>query len=369
MRILKYLLLLLLLGFIALTVFIATQKGDYTVTRTKFIKSPRSTVFAYLNDFRNWDQWGFWKEEDPGAKFTVSPDPSGVGSFYQWKSDKYDGAIKTSFVVEDDSISQQMHFDGNSATYNWKLKDSAGGTIITWHSKGKLRFMNKIQSVFKGGIEEVIGRNFEKSLANLDNNLDYEINTYTISTSVIIQKPAVNYLKQTINSKISEHPRNLRIMLLKMREFFQKNKLQSAGKPFVIYHSYNEIPGITKFSVCMPITEEIFTSAGSDMQFGVLEPMSVVKSTLTGDYSHLKETWKKAETYIENNKLRRKSPIAIEIYNIGSEASKQPSKWSTDVLIPIESTSKSDSTSTVNRVLKPVAKPLQTNLVKKDTAH
>ena len=81
-----------------------------------------------------------------------------------------------------------------------------------------------------------------------------------------------------------------------------QNKLQAAGKPFVIYHSYNEIPGITKFSVCMPVAEEIFISTGSDMQFGSMDSMSAVKSTLTGDYTHLQKAWSEAEKYIAKNR-------------------------------------------------------------------
>ncbi len=367
MRILKYVFLLLFLGIIALTVFVATQKGDYTVKRSIFIKSPPSTVFTYLNDFKNWDQWGFWKEEDPGAKFMVSANSSGAGSSYQWNSGKADGEIRTLFVLENDSISQLTNFDGNVGTYNWKLKDSAGGTKVTWYSKGKLRFMSKIQSAFKGGIDGVVGTNFEKSLANLDSNLDFEINTFNVALNGIVQKPAVKYLSQTVNSKILDQPRNVRIMLSKMREFFQKNKLQAAGKPFVIYHSYNEIPGITKFSVCMPVAEEIFISTGSDMQFGSMDSMSAVKSTLTGDYSHLQKAWSEAEKYIAKNKLIRANNIVIEQYNLGVEASKQPSKWSTEIFLPIVSLQVIDSTLAPKKIIKPSASP--TNSVKKDTAN
>ena len=55
MKILKYIFLLILLAFFALTVFVATQKGDFNVTRSIIIKSPKSTVFNYVNDYRNWE--------------------------------------------------------------------------------------------------------------------------------------------------------------------------------------------------------------------------------------------------------------------------------------------------------------------------
>ncbi len=60
MKILKYIFLLLLLAFIAVTIFVATQKGDFNVQRSVVIKSSRPTVFNFINDFRNWETFGSW---------------------------------------------------------------------------------------------------------------------------------------------------------------------------------------------------------------------------------------------------------------------------------------------------------------------
>jgi hypothetical protein len=53
MRILKYIFLLLLLALVGTTVYVATQKGDFKVTKSSIIKTPRSTVFNYVNDYKN----------------------------------------------------------------------------------------------------------------------------------------------------------------------------------------------------------------------------------------------------------------------------------------------------------------------------
>lgn len=362
MRILKYVILLIFLGLIAVTVFIATQKGTYEIKRTVYIKSPRSTVYNYLIDYKNWDQWGFWKEELPGAKFSYSPKTSGTGSFYQWLSNNGDnGKISTTLAIENDSIAQSFIIDENPGNYNWKLKDSANGTVVTWYGKGKLRFASKIQSVFSGGIDEVMGSNFEQSLARLDTNLDYEINTFDIAINGKVDRPSVNYLKQTILSKISNHPRNLTIMLNKMRSFFEKNKIATAGKPFVIYHSYDLTTGLTQFSVCMPIRDEIHILEGSDIQFAQLPTTAAIKSTLKGDYSHLQKAWKKTDDYIRKNNFVRKSPVVIEYYIVGTETAKQPSKWVTEVFFPIETPEVRDTTSVKKtlplRYKAPVATP------------
>ncbi len=354
MRILKYVILLIILGFIAITVFIATQKGNYEIKRTIFIKSPPATVYNYLGDYKNYDQWGFWKEELPGAKFTSSSNSSGIGSSYQWESANNDkGQISTTFLVENDSIAQKFTIDENPGTYNWKLIDSASGTKVIWYAKGKLRFMSKIKSVFNGGIDEVMGNKFEKSLANLDTNLDFEINTFSATVNDKVERPAVNYLKQTINSKIANHPKNLAIMLRRMRNFFEKNKIPTAGKPFVIYHTYDMVSGITKFSVCTPIASEVHIGEGSDIQFEKSIPYTAIKSTLKGDYSHLQKAREKSIEFIAENNLIRIAPFSIEQYTLGVETSKQPSKWVTEIFIPVQTPAVRDTTAVERRVAAP----------------
>ena len=55
MRILKYIFLLILLALVGITVYVATQKGDFEVSKSSFLKTQRSTVFDYVNDYKNWE--------------------------------------------------------------------------------------------------------------------------------------------------------------------------------------------------------------------------------------------------------------------------------------------------------------------------
>ena len=54
MQILKYLFLLLLLSLVATTIFVATQKGEFQLERSKIINAPKTAVFNYVNDYQNW---------------------------------------------------------------------------------------------------------------------------------------------------------------------------------------------------------------------------------------------------------------------------------------------------------------------------
>jgi effector-binding domain-containing protein len=364
MRILKYIFLLLLLGLFATSVYVATQKGDFDVSRSAIIKSPRPTVFMYVNDYRNWETFASWEKENPGTQFTYGRDSSGKGASYSWVSGSDGGDSKTTATRENESIYQKTNFNGSAANVQWTFKDTVGGTKVTWRSKGQMGFKFKIYSVFQGGADRVIGNMYEKSLANLDKTLDYELKTFNIKVNGIVQKIGGYYIKQTIMSKISNVPKNTSIMLSRMLHFFAKNKIVMNGKPFVLYHTYDTAKGITKLSVCIPIKEEIFISEGSDVSVGKLLSFPAVKTTLEGDYSHLKAAWDKAFEYIDANHITQNTDAAsLELYTKSIREVAYPSQWITEIYIPVAPKPQpiAPTTATPKPVVeKPVATPAET---------
>ncbi len=98
MRILKYIFLLLLLAFIGITVYVATQKGDFEVTKSSVVKAQRSTVFDYVNDYRNWETFGSWMTKGTALKFEYGSKTMGAGGASSWKNDSDHGSLRTYFV-------------------------------------------------------------------------------------------------------------------------------------------------------------------------------------------------------------------------------------------------------------------------------
>ena len=61
-----------------------------------------------------------------------------------------------------------------------------------------------------------------------------------------------------------------------------------------------------------------------------------LKVTLIGDYSHIRKAWDEGFKYIERNKLiEDKLGSYIETYKVFSPNEKEPSKWVTEIYIPI----------------------------------
>jgi effector-binding domain-containing protein len=335
MRILKYILLLVLLLLIGLTVFVSTQKADYNVTRSKVIKSPKATLYNYVNDYRNWETFDSKFLADKSLSFTYTEVTSGKGASFSWNG-SFDGKMNTLFAKENDSIFINRYEDGEKSEVCFKFKDTIGGTKVTWKSKGKLDFKSKVLSFFNGGINSVVGNEYEKSLDNLNKTLNYELNTFSIKVNGIVNRAGTFYLKQTILSREKNVAKNIKILLPRMAKFVDKNKIATNGKPFILYTKYDRVNDLIGLSVCIPVRDSIFISAGSDMQSGQLPAYTALKTTLTGDYSHSQKVWKKGYEYLAKNKLERNTSLQIiEVYAKNSLDVKTPSEWITETYIPI----------------------------------
>lgn len=337
MRILKYLFLLLLLSLVALSIFIATQKGEFFVEKSKIINSPKSAVFNYVNDTKNWQDWNSLAVEDSLMNITLSDKTIGIGSSLTWDGKEGTGDIQNINVKENDSIAQTMNINGNEASVSMRFKDTIGGTKISWTAKGKMGFMYKVLTTFNGGAGKIIDSMFEKSLNNLVKKLDYEINTYSVKVDGLVNHPETFYLAQTFTSEFSKVDKNSGIVFSKIIDFCKKNNIVTTGKPFIIYHTYHKIKEITKISICIPIQDPIFIIEGSDISSKTLAAFQAVKTTLTGDYSNNKKALDKTEEYLRSKYLNTDTAFShLEIRTIGKNEINNPSKWSTEFYYPIK---------------------------------
>ncbi|MGZ9675591.1 SRPBCC family protein [Flavobacterium sp. GNP001] len=336
MRILKYLFLLLLLSFVAATVFVATQKGDFTVERSLVIPTQRNTVFNYINDLKNWEDFTSWTIDQPETTFSYSVVSAGAGAKYSWTNSNKTGSIRNITTKENDSIAQKMDYDGTETDVTLKFKDTIGGTKVTWKSKGKMSFTMKIYATFNGGAEKIIGSLYEKSLANLNKTLNYKLKTFEVTSNGIVKKAGTFYLKQTYSTKTAHIYKNARIIIYKLNTFCKQNNIELNGKPFLLFLAYDNARDVAKVSFCVPIKYQIATSMGSDILVDKLETFEAVKTTLTGDYTHLNKAYVKSKNYINTNKIVVGNQfLKLEVLNKSRFEIKNPSKWETEIYIPM----------------------------------
>lgn len=335
MRIIKYIFILLILFTIGLAVYIATQNASFNVSGTKFIRTPRSIVYSYLNEYKNWENFASWNNPENPLRFNYSKKTSGNGASMNWTG-KNEGSIKTIYTIKNDTIVQKMVSNGQSSDVYWKLKDTTGGTKIYWKTKGKLDFYTKVLAFFKGGVSNSAENVFDETANNLNKTLNYELNTFTVKVNGIEERKATFYVKQSFNTLDKNLNKNIKIVLPKVKKYIIDNKLTANGKPFIMYNKFNKDSDVIGVSVCIPVLDSINIMPGGTFGSGEIKAHFALKTTLTGDYTHTKKAWNAAYQHIAKKHLVRDyTQRIIEVYTKGATEVKQPSQYITEIYIPV----------------------------------
>ena len=311
MRILKYLFLLFLLLFIAFVVFVATQPGDYKIMQTKEIAAPKEKLFQFIANTNSFQEWSPWEEDE--------------------------ALIATVKNSSKDSLFHKITINEEPSNSSFLFQSTKKGTLVTWQMEGTLDLKSKIMSVLNGGANPVIGSQLLKGLENINYYLVNEIGNFSIKTNGLVTKQAANYLQQVATCAVSDFETKSKAMLQNMISFVTKNNITTTGLPFVRYTTKKSPDQKTTFAICIPIKERIFTLEGSQISGGHFEAFDAVKTTLTGDYSHKEKAWKAARRYMNKNKITEDTAEkAIEIYQISLPKERKPSKWVTEIYIPVQ---------------------------------
>lgn len=336
MRIIKYIFLLIVLGLLALFVFIATKDGKYELSESRMISLKKSTLFDYVNDYKNWEDFFVIKNDSSAVQYNYSKITTGIGSSFNWKNGLDEGEIKTIYLKENDSIAQKVNWFGTNSDANITFKDTIGGTIVKWNCSGNQDFIAKLFSVFYGGIENQLQTNFQKSLNQLDVILTKELNTYSITINEIIDINKIYYIKRKSISKNLDYNLKLKKEIPLLLEFVKENEVPGFGSPFTVFEESINKNDILKYALSLPLKEKIYTTPESEFTIDSIMPHKALKIILKGDYSHRIEAWNKGLAYLKKNNLEENITEKYrEVYFKNKTDIKNPSQWITDIYIPI----------------------------------
>lgn len=310
MRILKYIFLLLLLFSLAFVVFVATQPGEYKVTRSKEINVAKDILFNFVSDTTATADWSPW--------------------------DKNEVVFKNDSIISKDTLTQQLLINDDPNKSLFQFEKTAKGTLVTWELNGKMDFKTKIFNTLRGGVNNVVGSELETGLKNIDNYLVKELTTYNIEIEGLVTKHATDYIQQMDTCAIADFQKVSKRLLQNMISFVEQNEIIIKGLPFIVYENKKLPNNKIAFSMCVPVEEEILTTEGSEISGGHFDEFIAIKTILTGDYSHNKEAWSKTDKYIKKeNLIEDVQGKHIEIYKVSLPKERRPSKWITEIYVPI----------------------------------
>ncbi|MFK7834141.1 MAG: SRPBCC family protein [Winogradskyella sp.] len=339
MKAIKYILLLLLIVTIGLSIYIAVQPNSFEVTRTKTINAPQSVVYNNVIDFKHWESWSSLKEYDSETNITLGEQTKGTDASYTWENKDGVGRMTTLSTQPMNSITQEMQFEEfPTSDVNWTFASNTNGTTdVTWTISSKdLPFQFKMISAFMGGMEPQIGPRLQRELVKLDSVLQAEMKVYNINVEGVTQHSGGFYLYTTMSCKLSEFDTNMKRMQGKVGAYALTHNITMAGKPFILYHKWDEENDAAIFSTCIPTNSKIITDE-SDILTGQLDSFRAVKTVLKGDYANLKEAWEESMAYITNNNLEMiEAGPMLETYLTDTSVEENPSKWVSEIYVAVK---------------------------------
>lgn len=151
---------------------IALQPDTYQVVRTAEIAAPPAQVFALINDFHKWDGWSPWAKLDPAMKTTYSGADSGTGASYYWIGNDQVGEGRMTIIESrpTEAVKIKLEFMkpfASSAINAFTVTPSGAGSKVEWNMAGDSNFMSKGFGLVMGGMDKMIGPDFEKGLTQM----------------------------------------------------------------------------------------------------------------------------------------------------------------------------------------------------------
>lgn len=340
MKVFKYIAFLLLIAIIGTSIYISVQPNTFEVVRTRTINAPTEVIYDQVIDFKTWAEWSAWVEKNPDMKIMLPKQTKGVGGSYSWEDNDGIGTMKTTETIVNALIIQKMQFgDYPSSEVKWTFKPNKNGTTdVVWTISAKdLPFGFKAYSTLKGGMDKQIGPYYERSLEKLEHSILEAMKAYSITVNGVTNHSGGYYLYNTTSCKLSELESNIKSMQSKLIDYATKNKIIMAGIPFVNYHIWDQANNAVMFSCGIPTIEQVITAEGEPIITGKFDSFKAIKTTLKGNYSHLKEAWTRTKNYIPKNgfEISENGPM-LEKYLNTIENTPNPANLTTEIYIAIK---------------------------------
>lgn len=339
MKVLKFLLFLILIVLIGGAIYFGAKDGAYDISQSKTIKAPNSLLFDTVNEYKTWESWGPWKEEDPNMTFSYPDKTSGVGGSYSWDGE-FSGSMTTTNLVENKSIEQDLTLvtpggERYPEVY-WSFEPTeTGETTVTWGMKGEHSFIDKLYYAVSGmNFDTEMEEMHQKGLNGIETHVNKAMRAYSISESTITEYGGGFYLYKTSSASSSNISAIMGQNYGEIMSLAAKNNIAPAGMPFTIYNEMSD-NGVV-MSNAIPVRERVAIAGDSNILSGYLPTTKVVKTTLKGDYENLSAAWVKANTYIEQHNLEPNALKPFEIYTNDPGNYPNPADWTTDLYIPIK---------------------------------
>ena len=156
---------------VALVAYVATQPGEFSVSRSATFAAPAPAVFAQVNELKKWEAWSPWEKIDPAIKRSYSGADSGKGAVYAWQGNKDIGQGRMEILESTPSSKVVIKIDFIQPieahnTIEFRLERQGDGAKVTQAMYGPSSFLSKLVGLFCS-MDKMIGQKFDEGLTSL----------------------------------------------------------------------------------------------------------------------------------------------------------------------------------------------------------
>lgn len=335
MKILKY-----LLYFVGVLVLIAIVLGfagpkSFDVNRTAIISGSPAQVWPYVSSLKNMQQWSPWAEKDTAMVVEYTGTDGAVGSMTSWSGNSDVGqGSQTITKLEPTSYAEtelkflkpmENSFDGYII-----LKDTSGGTFMTWGMKGENGFMGRIMGSIMN-LDKMMGPDFEKGLNKLNALVAAAPKTEATREWKIMpgEYPGGKYLGIRGSMSFDKLPAFYEKSYGAIFPALEKAGGKPAGMPAGLYYNWDIEKMTADLAAAVAFTGDIKAPAGMEViNLPVAKSLTI---DYMGGYNGVGSAHDAMDAYIKENKLEQLTPV-IEEYVTDPGSEPDSTKWLTKVV-------------------------------------
>ncbi len=334
MKYIKWL-LIIVVGLIAIILVVAAfLPAEKYFSSSVVINSSHRIPFYLVNDFKNWEKWSPFHDNDSAMVSEFSGSDSGVGAFWKWTS-KVNGNGSMAIVgsIYNQNVTYELDFGYGTKDSSWFfLERVPEGTKITWSTKivkvgypmGRLMWM---------AFGDMMGQTFLKGLNKMKvyvESLPADCKTGEITESLV---PKKSFIALTDSIATQEIGNFLGSAYGLIGQFIESNRLKIQGAPVAFYNGDPTQPTWV-ITAAMPILKAPQKTSGNLFIMNTVD-QKVVSASHFGDYNTSADTYYKLEDYI-NLKGLTVSGVPWEEYLNSPATISDPLQLETKIYFPVK---------------------------------
>lgn len=215
-----------------------------------------ATVFALVNDFRQFSRWSTWKDNDPNARFEYSGAQSGAGSTLEW-SGQIIGSGRRTITQSTPYATVTISLDldgGDVANANYSISQIGNETKVIYRYERDFGY-NLLDRYLQVLLHDIVAAEVERDLASLKIFAEAlpksDFSTLKIDL-VAVESGDIAYLSTNSIAEASAISAAMGDAYYEILNFIDKHDLQEAGAPLSITRHFNG--SVLAFDAAIPVS-------------------------------------------------------------------------------------------------------------------